>query len=227
MANGAEVYVFQKGFRQSSANLRPGDLFQKADGSFWQVLADGSQVPFGGGGSVPGVLASADFIFTEQTTPGIYTATFAPPDGAVVTDGRVYLLTPWACDEASLDMGDADEATGYLAGLTFVSDLSNTPYDATNAVGNVFSAAGLPGNDASASGSYADGAYFVLPAIGLSNPRGGVLSGTPPMTYGPANGPITMTLTTTIASPPVVATGTALVKIVYFLPVTAVAASFA
>lgn len=187
----------------------------------------GTIVPAPGGGSQPGALASVDFIFTEEAADGVYTATWAPPDGAIVVGGRAYLLKPWATFSAVLEVGDADHADGYVQNLDLVSDLSNAPYDPTNAVGNSASAEAFP-NGLLTAGTYQPGEFFVAisPDASAGPASGGVLYGASfDGTYVPATGPITMTLTTT--GGPVSPTGSALVKIVYFAPVTTVAATFA
>lgn len=197
-------------------------------GQVLTVQADKSIAAAPGGGSMPGGLASTDFLFTEEATAGVYTATFDPPDGCTVAEMRFYLLTAWACDEGTLLIGDADHADGWLVNLPIVADLQDAPYDPTNNTGNATSAVRIP-NDTGREGTYSPGAWPLQDVGVISLAGGGVPYGAsfPAGTYVPAHGPVTATLTTTIAAPPVVPTGKALLKVVYFAPVTAIPAVFA
>jgi hypothetical protein len=69
----------------------------------------------GTAGSVCGQSQVKEATFTETTGAGTYTATFAIPAGATVTDVIVRNTAAWtATTSASLTVGDDDSATGYF-----------------------------------------------------------------------------------------------------------------
>lgn len=70
-------------------------------------------------------------LFTETTGAGTYTGTVVLPAGAVVQDVVIRNDALWtATTSATMNVGDADVATGYFSGL----NLKTTPAAATAAV---------------------------------------------------------------------------------------------
>lgn len=167
------------------------------------------------GGSTPGGFASADFTFTEQATAGTYTASLPLPAGTVVWDILVYpIVGQWAADAYALDVGDTlNGSQSYFAGASWSTD-----YDPTN------EGPGLNCSNVRTDGNIYNRAPLSVQA---GTATSGPLHATGVGVFYPTSDTLVMSLTTTIGSPPVVPTGVLRLKVIYFAPVTAVAAAFA
>lgn len=172
-----------------------------------------------GAASSDGALIATDFLFTEESTAGVYTATLAVLAGSTVLDVFLYPLSgAWAADTASFDMGDVlTSATAYYSAidpkLTIIG-----PYDPTNVNPSTnFCNLGSDGNTYGTSGAGGTGIASIF-SVGTAA-GGGIRYAT--------DDTLTMTLTTTIASPPVVPAGELLARVLMLLPSTATDAAFA
>lgn len=174
-------------------------------------------MPFGNtnGGSQPGgVLTAADFLFTEEATGGVYTASLDVPAGSVVIEVFEYPLSQWAADSAVLDIADGTHPTlKYADAFSILAlNVDYDPEDAPNLGTNYANAVEAAGG--------VQNTYWGSGTTGIAQRLAG-------WRYA-ADDTITITLdTTAMGNAPVSPTGQLLVKILYFAPVTVIAADFA
>jgi len=163
-----------------------------------------------GGGSQPGAVLIADYLFTEPAgAHADLVATFTVPVGATVLDMWFYPIEYlWNDATAEFNAGDVAELTGYAAALNMNGGGMNENYRPDGSRGGVF----VTSQDAGP-GDYSKIAPWSSNAAAL----GGVLY--------PAGGTITMTMSGIAAGHGVNPAGVLLVRIVYMAAITAVAAA--
>jgi len=125
------IQQFLKSFRETD-EMEPG-LIQKADGTVWLVLPDGTETQLSGG---TGYLTRRAVLFTESTGSGTYETSVVVPSGTSILDVAVFVLAgPWKAGQAVLNVGDEFHADGYIVNADLVNTL-NKPYDNTTANGD-------------------------------------------------------------------------------------------
>ncbi len=161
------------------------------------------------GGSQPdGILTSADFLFQESAGAGTYMASLPVPAGTVVLDVFVYPLgAPWDADTALLNIVDTLNGAGaYCDALPLAGvDAGGDVYDpaAVNSTVNCYRLSFM--DTTNPNPDYVD-VGFGKDGIGVNYE---------------ADDTIVMTIVTTGAGG---TTGKTRIKIIYFTPITAVAA---
>jgi hypothetical protein len=170
------------------------------------------------GGSQPSI-QFADFTFEEQATAGEYLATFDIPAGRTILDVLVIpSAAPWAADTAVLKVGDSNGEDTLITQANLVGDILD-PYDPITGLDPMTN--GTNFNDAHRFNSA--GVHGI---IGPGANVGGVgTTGFGVSYYTPDT--LTVKVTTTIATPPVVPAGAFLARVLYVDADPATAAGFA
>ncbi len=153
-------------------------------------------------GSLPGGDTVRDILFVEEPTAGTYTATLPIEAGAQVMDVLMLTLQAWAADTVHLTAGDSADAAGYYNALDVLAQ-------------------GVAG-------------HAVSSGITVASGSGGTYEASMSIYSHAGDGPyydgradtLTVTLVTTIAAPPVVATGRMLIRVLYRPPTSVAVASF-
>ncbi len=165
-----------------------------------------------------GELRVADFLFTERTTAGMYTATLPLPAGTTVHDWVAFFLAgpKWAADSAMLQVGDV------AGGADAYSDTGGNNVGQGSNYAALYVPTVAPNSTTSVVGwGYLDVGSKYQQAFGSYNGDNGM------GVFYSADDVLTVKIVTTIASPPVVPVGILRVRVTYSLPVTVVDASFA
>ncbi len=157
-----------------------------------------------GDGGGDGTLVSKDFLFTEEATAGVYTATLPILAGTYVYACELRPLATWAADNVDVEGGNVAHPKLLLDQIDFGHQAA---FDPVSGSGQFQTSQG-------------GGDQFWSDTVLVPNGNGvlGYLFD--------ADDVFTFTFTSTIAVPPVVPTGLSSIRIAYLTPVTAIDATF-